>query len=267
MRILSLGAGVQSSTIALMAQRGDIAPIDHAIFADTQSEPAAVYEYLGWLRSVLTFPVHVITRGSLRQEILDASAGKRRANGRPPLFLVNPDGTSGMTRRQCTGDFKIDPIMRKVRELTGVPPRSPGPKAVVVDQLMGISLDEAHRMRDARFRWVRHEYPLIDLRMTRQACLRWLAERGYPTPPKSACTFCPYHSDAMWREMKASDPESFADAIAVDEAIRSSGALMLRTGIAYLHRSRQPLREVDFTDPRSRNGDLFGEECAGVCGV
>jgi hypothetical protein len=266
MRVLSLGAGVQSTTIALMAERGDIPPLDCAIFADTQAEPSGVYRHLEWLTRTVSFPVHVISKGSLRQEIYDASAGIKGAWGRPPLFLINPDGSPGMTRRQCTGDYKIDPIMRKVRELAGVPPRSPGPRSVVVEQLIGISLDEAHRMRDARFRWIRHTYPLIDLRMTREACLRWMSDRGYPRPPKSACTFCPFHSDAMWREMKETDPESFADAVSVDAALRSGKHFMLK-GQPFIHRGRIPLSEVDFTDPRSLNGDLFGEECEGACGV
>lgn len=265
MRILSLGAGVQSTTIALMAEVGEIERVDHAIFADTQSEPSAVYRHLEWLMSVLSFPVHVVTHGSLQQEIFDASAGKRGAWGRPPLFIVNPDGSDGMTRRQCTVDYKIDPIMRKVRELVGVPPRSRGPKSVVVTQLMGISLDEAHRMRDARFRWIRHEYPLVDRRMTRGSCLAWLEARGYPRPPKSACTFCPYHSDAMWAEMKENDPESFASAVAVDTALRSGKHFMLR-GQPFIHRRRIPLAEVDFSHITDQP-NMFGNECGGVCGV
>lgn len=265
LRILSLGAGVQSTTVALMAERGEIEPIDCAIFADTQSEPGPVYRHLAWLTSALSFPVHVVTHGSLKQEIFDASAGKRGAWGRPPLFIVNPDGSDGMTRRQCTVDYKIDPIMRKVREVSGVPPRSRGPKAVVVAQLMGISLDEAHRMRDARFRWIRHEYPLVDKRMTRVACLNWLSQRGYPEPPKSACTFCPYHSDAMWAEMKEHDPASFADAVAVDAALRSGKHFMLR-GQPFIHRRRIPLADVDF-EHITAQADLFGNECEGVCGV
>ena len=44
LRVLSLGAGVQSSTLALMASRGEIGPMpDCAIFADTGAEPAKVY--------------------------------------------------------------------------------------------------------------------------------------------------------------------------------------------------------------------------------
>jgi len=47
LRILSLGAGVQSSTLALMIAKGEIPMVDCAIFADTMGEPKAVYEWLG----------------------------------------------------------------------------------------------------------------------------------------------------------------------------------------------------------------------------
>lgn len=113
-RILSLGAGVQSTTLALMAARGEIPPIDYAIFADTQSEPRSVYDHLARLMApgVLPFPVLVVSKGSLKQEILDACAGKGGAWGRPPLFVLNPDGSHGMTRRQCTEQARRDPACR-----------------------------------------------------------------------------------------------------------------------------------------------------------
>ena len=51
LNVLSLGAGVQSSTLALMAAHGEIEPMpDCAIFADTGDEPKDVYEWLKWLR-------------------------------------------------------------------------------------------------------------------------------------------------------------------------------------------------------------------------
>lgn len=270
LRVLSLGAGVQSTTLALMAAKGEIAPIDYAIFADTESEPRAVYEHLAKLRApgVLPFPVIVVSHGSLRQEILDASAGKRRAHGRPPLLIRNPNGSDGMTRRQCTSDYKVTPIQREVRRLAGIKPGSRGPKRVVVEQVIGISADEAHRQKDAPFRWIAFSYPLVDRRITRAMCVDKLKHWGW-SAPKSACTFCPYHSNAMWAEMKRSDPESFADAVAVDVALRS-GRPLIREGTPYLHRERRPLSEIDFealTAFQRAQLDLFGEECDGMCGV
>jgi 3'-phosphoadenosine 5'-phosphosulfate sulfotransferase (PAPS reductase)/FAD synthetase len=48
LRVLSLGAGVQSTTLALMAAHGEIEPPHCAIFADTGWEPRAVYDHLDW---------------------------------------------------------------------------------------------------------------------------------------------------------------------------------------------------------------------------
>ena len=76
LRILSLGAGVQSSTMALMAEEGafDHKP-DYAIFADTGWEPRKVYDHLAWLKSQLSFPVIVcknhLKSGSIKQDMIN----------------------------------------------------------------------------------------------------------------------------------------------------------------------------------------------------
>ncbi len=73
LRVLSLGAGVQSTTLALMAAHGDIDQPDLAIFADTQWEPREVYDHLRWLMSpnVLPFDVWIVTKGNIRQGLVD----------------------------------------------------------------------------------------------------------------------------------------------------------------------------------------------------
>jgi len=79
LRVLSLGAGVQSTTLALIAAHGivELMP-DCAIFADTGWEPASVYQHPRWLMSknVLPFPVHIVTAGNIRDNLLDASRGE-----------------------------------------------------------------------------------------------------------------------------------------------------------------------------------------------
>jgi hypothetical protein len=101
--------------------------------------------------------------------------------------------------------------------------------------------------------------------MSRDDCLRWLKAHGYPTPPKSACIGCPFHNRRGWQEMKANDPEAFADAVAVDAALRA-GAGGTR-GLEYMHASRLPLAEaVDRMAP-AHEPNLFEHECEGMCGV
>ncbi len=276
LRVVSLGAGVQSSALALMADEGLFgAKPDYAIFSDTGAEPAAVYAQLWWLASVLSYPVRIVSAGSLRQELLDASAGIRGAWGRPPLFVKNPDGTVGMARRQCTQDYKIEPIRKEVRRLIGLRPRQRAPKVKLVEQWIGISTDEIVRMKTDAQPFVQNRWPLIEAGFDRRRCLAWMESRGHPRPPKSACTFCPYHDDNMWRAMRGEDPDSWRDACEVDDALRSGGHIMQR-GEPYLHRSCVRLADVDLSTPEDR-GQLplfplcdplgFANECEGMCGV
>lgn len=267
LRVLSLGAGVQSTTLALMAARGEIEKPDCAIFADTGAEPVSVYRHLDWLEAQLPFPVHRVSAGNLVEQIRRAMSGAgARMDGRPPFFTTG----GGQLRRQCTGDFKLGPIHKKVRDLIGLAPRQRGPKAPVVEQWIGISLDEVIRMKPSQHRWIQNRWPLIERRMSRQDCIRWSELRQLPKPPKSACTFCPLRSAAGWRALRASDPDAFAEAVEIDRIIRQGipGPKRPPGDGWFVHPSRVPLDEVDFSTPAERGqADLFLDECEGMCGV
>lgn len=269
LRVLSLGAGVQSTTLALMAAHGEIGPMpDCAIFADTGWEPRAVREHLAWLMSpnVLPFPIHIVSAGNIRADLLRAGSGARWAS--IPAFTRTVKRRRleiGMIRRQCTKDYKIVPIRRKVRELVGLTRRR-SPDHPIVEQWIGISLDELMRMKPSFEAWQVNRWPLIEQRMSRPDCLRWLERHDYPIPPKSACVGCPFHSDMRWREIRDLDPEAWGEAVAVDRAIRT-GLRGIR-GEVYLHRSAVPLDQADLSTPADRGQlDLWGNECEGMCGV
>lgn len=257
LRVLSLGAGVQSTTMALMAAHGEIAPVDCAIFANTGDEPAAVYEHLRWLMSpnVLPFPIHLVSNGRLRDNIERGSQGKRWAS--IPAYT-----RTGRVRQLCTSEFKIVPMTRLVRELAGLY-RKRSPKTPVVEMLIGISKDEAHREKPSPNEWQKFTYPLLDLGMSRQDCLRWMREHQYPEPPKSACIFCPNRSDTRWREMRDNRPDEWAAAIAIDQRLRSGFRGMRQP--MFLHSSARPLAEADLSDLFAE--DDHGNECGGHCGV
>lgn len=264
LRVLSLGAGVQSTTLALMATHGEIEPPDCAIFADTQWEPAAVYRHLDWLESVLPFPVRRVTAGDIRQGIRDRRTTTGGRYAAVPWHIINPDGSAAMGRRQCSSEYKLAPIMREIRALLGKSGRAyiaPG----TVDVLLGISLDEAHRMRASRQRYMVNHYPLVDLGMRRWDCLRWLERHGYPKPDKSACIGCPFHDNAYWRRMRDTSPGEWQDAVQADRELRRGDARGMR-GIEYMHRSCVPLDQVDLSLD-TRQADLFGNDCEGMCGV
>jgi hypothetical protein len=256
-RVLSLGAGVQSTTVALMIARGDLPPVDCAIFSDTGWEPAAVYTHLDWLESVLPYPVHRVQKGNLRADLMAGMNSTGQQFAAVPWFMVSPKGKPGMGRRQCTSEYKLKPLHRKVVELMG----GKRPKGGC-EMLIGISQDEAWRMKPSRVRYIVNTFPLLDKQMTRQDCLRWMAERQYPRPPKSSCIGCPFHSDAQWRALT---PDEFADAVEVDKAIRNQPK---SRGQQFMHAKRIPLDQVDLSTAEERGQlNLFINECEGMCGV
>jgi hypothetical protein len=281
--ILSLGAGVQSSTLALMAARGDFADLDGnitqldaAVFADTQAEPSSVMLWLNWLeaeiaRSPYPYPVYRVTAGSLEADETrirtSSKSGKRYMKGSIPAFVLSPDGKKGLLGRKCTSDYKIIPLQRKIRELVGI--KRAGRGIIMAKVWIGISRDEIHRMKDSRVDYIENTWPLIDAGMTRKDCVKWMLDNGYPEPPRSACYFCPFHGDAEWKRLRDQEPEEWQKAIAFEqrmqEAQRNQETLL---GVPYLHSSCKPLSEIqlDRCDGYVQL-EMFGNDCEGLCGV
>lgn len=275
LEILSLGAGVQSSTVLLMSCHGDLPKLDHAIFADTQWEPKAVYQ---WFAQVIRpacekagIQLHVVTKGNIKHDALKSQVRGKAEKGEDgkvkqrwasmPYRTRNQDGSFGMIRRQCTSEYKIAPIEKKVRELLGLSRGQRWPMSLAAHQWMGISYDEMQRMKTSLRPAVEFWYPLVERRLTRGHCLEWLERKGYPKAPRSSCIGCPFHSNAEWRRLT---DEEWAEAVEFDEQIRTMGGMR---GEAFLHRDAIPLSEVDLTTAEEHGQLSLLDECDGYCGI
>jgi hypothetical protein len=234
--------------LALSAE-GILPKVDYAIFADTGWEPKAVYAHLARLEKEIAAPAGIpvlrVSSGNIRADALNPD--HRFAS--MPFYILNQDGKPGMTRRQCTGEYKIKPIKRKVRELLGYPSPQRVPKDVFAEQWVGISTDEFHRAKDADVRYMKNQHPLIEMGWSRSDCVRYLASLGLADTPKSSCLGCPFHGNAQWRHIRDTSPQEWQDVVAFDAAIRKGNARANATGSqllgqAFLHRSRVPLSEA-----------------------
>jgi hypothetical protein len=281
LHVLNLGAGVQSTTLYLMFARGDLKPqIDCAIFADTGDEPSAVYRHLDWLQSLNGPRILIRSAGRIGDDLMRGrnSTGQRFVS--IPAFTAEVQGKQvGMVRRQCTKEYKLEVIERAVRrEKVGLKPRQRFPLGdVFIIHYIGISFDEIGRSIrvEKRFEaipWAKPVFPLVEKQMSRTDCKRWLRAFGVPHEvPRSACVFCPYHTNDEWRWLRHNDPEGFQRAIEVDAALRKPGNVVNRgfNQKLYVHRSCVPLSQAPIgpNDPTEEVVGTFYEECAGVCGV
>lgn len=272
LRILSLGAGVQSTTLLHMMIAGEIEMADHVIFADTGWEPKPVYKHLEKLEALMEkhkITFHKVSAGNLRFDALQTD--KRSAT--MPLYMKNVDGSKGMVRRQCTNEYKIAPLLKKQRELVGLA-KGARSKEHLSTTIIGISWDETQRMRDAAFSWLRNEYPLVDKKITRQMCLDWCSEHELELPPRSACMGCPFKSDNEWRLLRDTMPDEWADAVDFDYQLRIAAKIKGKLlSVPYLHKSLVPLDEVDLRTTKEKgqydlfDDEPFNQECEGMCGV
>lgn len=248
LRVLSLGAGVQSSTLALMIADGEIASVDFGVFADTKGESKATYRWLDKLEGLVPFPIMRESAGDLMQEVLDDA--KPEARYLLPVFTSD----RSIGRRQCTSHYKLRVIQKAVRRM-GATSKDPA------TMLIGISLDEIHRMKPSRIGYMRNEFPLIDARLTRLHCLRRLNARGLSVP-KSACIYCPFTDS---ERLGSLEPEEREIVFKLDDFVRDRAATYGVT--QYLSRECKPLRQVDLSAPSDHQPDFFGNECEGICGV
>ena len=188
---------------------------------------------------------------------MSVARGDRSIKGAaiPPLFT---DATAGQVPKQCSAEFKRDVVNREIsRQVRAQGHRPQG--LPLVEQWLGMSTDELQRLRFNRRKYIHNRYPLIELRMTRNDCIRWAEVRQIPRPPKSACVFCPYRHNGQFAAMKAdTSSDDWPRVVQFDKAIRT----VLPIGQAFVHRSMLPIDEVDLSQP---NGDLFDNECEGLC--
>ena len=272
-RVLSLGAGVQSTVMALMADRGELydgQKPDFVVFADTKWEPPAVYEHLEWLRGKLSYDVETVVAGDLRSNVMLGRDTSGHSHLEIPVFMTTPDGKrAGVGRRECTSAYKIKPIQQRLREKMGLKKGEQVPWDTHVEMWLGISTDEVLRAKPSQMGWITNKWPLIDMKMSRRDCRKWFDEYfpGQPLP-RSACIGCPYRNDTEWFEMKTNHPELFRDAVQVDESLRRNASKVGLRNIPYLHRSGRPLSEAVFDTGAAEDG-VFSDasECDGMCGV
>jgi hypothetical protein len=238
-----------------------------AVFADPQSESAATYQHVERMKTLCkqhAFDLHIATAGSLIDLLNNPAAGFESI----PAFTLSKSRSVGMLPRECTRAYKIAPITRKIRDLVGVKPRQR--VRVKCVQWIGISLDEIARCKPSRLKWQVNQWPLIDMRWRRLDCMNYLEEIGMSDVGKSACVFCPFHSDPVWLDMKRNDPDSWTVAVDLDRQIRDIASEHPQTKLQsqlFLHRSCVPLSEVELGENQLDMWDMWDNECEGMCGV
>ena len=265
LNVLNLGAGVQSSVLALMLDKGELGPKpDVAIHADTKSDPPNVSEMVEWLSNNLSYPVNVVSAGNVAEDLYFYRNSTGQQSNSPPLYIKHTNGKIGMGRRQCTREYKLEPIKKEMRRLLGLKKGQWWPKEPAINSILGISTDEIMRAKDSDHHAIIKSYPLIEAGLSRQDCMDWWENNAPINAPKigrSACYCCPYQNTEEWQTLKEDYTELFYKAVVIDKVVRKR----IDNGEMYLHASGLPLQDAIET----KNDDIsqFDSDCEGMCGI
>ncbi|MDQ6479826.1 hypothetical protein [Dyadobacter sp. LHD-138] len=277
-KVISLGLGVQSTALYYMSSKGILPRADYAVFSDLGREGTKTYQYLKYLQAwqKANDGIEIVVRNerNLYTDLLNVNEDGQSRFSSIPAYTENGDGSEGMLRRQCTGEYKIQVVDNCIRDRYGL---KSGDRRPLTEVWHGITMDEMGRMSIPMEAWKVNTYPFIGyaatsklkgykidwaIRKTRGEVIQWYHENGLPVPPKSSCIFCPYQSDYSWHRMKTADPEDFADAVRVDKAIRNSTKKGGKQPV-YLHRSMKPLDQINFNPTL----EIDWGDCSGNCHV
>jgi len=214
MKVISLGWGVQSWTMAAMVALGELPSVDLAIHSDTGWERQSTYAFRKkWEPWLAERGVKVVTVVN-PEGIINNSGGVII----PAYTLSEENNIRGQLRRQCTKDWKITPMRHYIAE--ELKRRNMSKEPGIVELWLGITKDEWQRAKDSDVKYIKYRYPLLEMGYSRADCLAWLEKNDLPSPGKSSCTFCPYHSRKAWEEMKREGGADWQQAVEADAVIR-----------------------------------------------
>lgn len=246
LKVLSLGWGVQSFTLAALVALGKLEPIDYAVHADTSYESSLTYafaeKWTGWLEER---GVKVVT---LKQ---DNPVINKYGAVEIPTFT-----SAGQSNRQCTTHWKVISVRRFIA--SELKRRGLTKKPESVEMLIGISTDEWCRAKPSDVKYIKKVYPLLtELGMSRNDCKKFLLDNGLEVPSKSSCVFCPFHNKKDWQFIKSIDKD-WQKAVEVDRSIRNvKGKPTL-----WIHNSRIPLEDVDLRTPEEQGQISLSDVCS-----
>lgn len=255
LQVWSCGGGRQSCAIAALIAQSTLPKPDISVIADTGRERFTTFPYLNRYvipdLAAVGVTLHIIKTADW------SYCGTRFVDGSGDLMLPVyqlDNGLPGKNKPDCSGAWKRDAINRWLSVVHGITRSqyvkwigfSRSPKEMVRAVRMNLSKKEGNG---------KSRFPLIELGLTTQDCLKIIKERGWPEPKVSACWMCPNLKDSERADLSEKEKHM---ACAFDEQMR------VQFPDTYLHKSFTPLASVDLT----KSDDLFDRPCeSGNCFV
>jgi hypothetical protein len=251
--VWSYGGGTQSIALALLISQGKLPKPDMIVLADTGREASETFEYteryVAPLLATLGLTIEIASHDLSKVDLYNKT-------GKKETLLIPAYTQDGKLSNFCSHEWKLRVVRRYIR--------AKGVERCI--NWLGMSTDEVERLHPSDVQWCETHWPLCDMpvsakygvSMSRAMCKQLILEHGWPEPPKSSCWMCPHRRNKQWQRLKMFYPQDFERAVQLDKEVRAKDT----KGGVWLHESRKPLDEVDFS--QDDQPGLFGCD-SGFC--
>lgn len=238
--VWSCGGGRQSAALGVLIVQGQIPKPDIAVIVDTEREKSSTWSYYhSTLRPALAGVGVDLKR--LRKSDFATVDLYRNNDLLIPAFTTQRGQVSKLPTF-CSNEWKQRVVRRYLRSI----------HVEQCDLYLGISTNEADRMKDSGLQWLRHVYPLIDLELSVSDCEDIVKLAGWPAASPSACWMCPNQNQSEWLSMSESDFEM---------AQKFEREVQKHDPFIYLTRTGKPLTRSSVIDAKSKTLDHCGPHC------
>lgn len=269
MKVLSCGAGMQSTALALMScanklilenRSGDFGfvyedkvPVyDVVLFCDLGLEPSWVYDQVHFIQSACEWagiPFYIL-KSNLYEDYLHDFGNKRVVS--IPFWSVDENGKKGKMMRNCTLDYKINIMQKFVRQeilgyLKGQRTRDEDIKAH--EMHLGFSKEEERRCKENPHKMFVNKFPLCEMNLVRADNYAYIKDVWGLDTKASACCFCPFHTNYFFDFMKRNNKYEYEKTVAFDQILEEQQPNTKIRSKLYISKSRKRIK------------DLLPEEC------
>ncbi|MDH6367059.1 MULTISPECIES: hypothetical protein [unclassified Breznakia] len=266
MKILSCGAGMQSTALVLMSCENKLKGIIHervpiydaVLFCDLGEEPAWVYKQVKFIAKQCKeaeIPFYILD-SNLFEDYMD-NFGKKRVSS-IPFWSINKDGKKGKMLRACTLDYKINTMQKFVRwELLGYKKgeRTKQHDLKAHEMHLGFSYEEKRRCKENPHKMFVNKFPLVEMNLTRADNYKYILETWGLDTKASACTICPFHTNFFFKYIKDKYEDDYKKVLAFDDMLQKQQPNTKIESKLYLSKSRKPIK--DLTDDECRDYETF----------
>lgn len=265
MKILSCGAGMQSTALTLMScenakksNKWPLVPVyDAVIFCDLGGEANWVYDQVKFMQHACGdagIPFYILNEKNLYDDYIKNFGTSRVVT--IPFWSIDENGKKGKLTRHCTIDYKILQIQKFFRWTLLGYKKGQHIKSEDVqahEMHIGFSLEEKHRIFDSKHKMFINKFPLVEMGIERKDNYAYVRDVWGLETKASACLMCPFHTNYFFEYIKQYSTTDYEKVLVFDDLLENNKKIR-QLEVKYIYQEvEKELKTYNLRNARIKN--------------